>query len=373
MLKILDRYIIKKFLSTFFFMLGIIMLLAMVFDLAERLSEFIANEASFYDIAVNYYLNFILFYGNMFSSMIVFISVIWFTAKMAQETEIIPILNSGKPFTRFIRPYMIGATILMLISLVLNHFVIPKSNQVRLDFEEKYYRVDMVVENYQAEFPKKHFVHYKTFIATNKLFSDFQIEQYNSKGQIIRFLKARGAIGNEKNNKWKLQDVFIRELTPPAQNLNAIGEKELSFIPDKLTELKSLDTTFNFGMKDLAVRDNIVETMNFTDLKQFIAAEKEKGNAKVPQFEIELHQRTSYPFATYVLTLIGLSVASRKKRGGIGINLAIGFIFVFIYIFAMKITTVAAIKVGFPTLLAVWLPNFIFGLIALFMYRLAPK
>ena len=138
MLKILDRYIIRKFLTTFFFMLGVIMLLAMVFDLSERLSEFITNQAPISAIIFEYYLNFVLYFGNMFSSMIIFVSVIWFTAKMAQDTEIIPMWNSGKPFHRFLRPYMISATFLMIISLILNHFILPKSNQSRLDFEEKY-------------------------------------------------------------------------------------------------------------------------------------------------------------------------------------------------------------------------------------------
>ncbi len=128
MIKIIDKYIISKFLGTFFFMLGIIMLLAVVFDVSEKLSEFIDNEAPFSEIIFNYYLNFVLFYGNMFSSMIIFLSVIWFTAKMAQETEIIPIWFSGRPISRFIRPYFIGATILMVLSLVLNHFVIPRAN-----------------------------------------------------------------------------------------------------------------------------------------------------------------------------------------------------------------------------------------------------
>ena len=150
MITLLDRYIIRKFLTTFFFMLGVIMLLATVFDLAEKLSEFLQNDASLSEVFFDYYVNFILFYGNMFSSMIVFVSVIWFTAKMAQDTEIIPILNSGKPFSRFLRPYMIGATVLMLGSLVFNHFIIPKANKVRLAFEEKYYWRGMSVQDYYA-------------------------------------------------------------------------------------------------------------------------------------------------------------------------------------------------------------------------------
>ncbi|MFM1809702.1 MAG: hypothetical protein RLZZ382_927, partial [Bacteroidota bacterium] len=150
MLSILDKYIIRKFLSTFFFMLGIIMLFAMVFDISEKLSEFISNNAPVSAIIFEYYLSFLLFHGNMFSSMIIFISVIWFTAKLAQDTELIPMWFSGKPIARFIRPYMIAATLLMLLSLLLNHFIVPNANKLRLGFEEKYYRDVMMVENYHA-------------------------------------------------------------------------------------------------------------------------------------------------------------------------------------------------------------------------------
>lgn len=373
MLKILDRYIIRKFLTTFFFMLGVIMVLAMVFDLAERLAEFIDNQAPVSEIILGYYVNFLMYYGNTFSSMIIFISVIWFTAKMAQETEIIPMLNSGRPFIRILRPYMIAATILMLMSLLLNHFVIPRSNRERLEFEERYYRDRLVVENYNAELPGNQFVHFANYIADASLVNEFVLEQYNDKNQLIRIVKARSAVGEPNSNKWRLLDFYERKITPPVEITNEIGEKELKFTNDVLIESKTKDTVFQFKISDIAQRDNVAEAMTFSELTEYIQEEKLKGNPNVPSFEIELHQRTSYPFATYVLTLIGVSVASRKKRGGIGINIAIGFIFVFIYIFAMKVTTVAAIKVGFPPLAAVWIPNVIFGIFALFLYRVAPK
>ncbi len=373
MLKILDRYIIRKFLTTFFFMLGVIMLLAMVFDLAERLSDFIENKAPVSAIITDYYLNFLVFYGNTFSSLIVFISVIWFTAKMAQETEIIPILNSGRPFTRMLRPYMIAATVLMMMSFVLNHFVIPRSNRVRLEFEEKYYRDNLFIENYQAEFPNNEFVHFTNYVADAKLVNELEIQKFNEDGELVRFLKVRSAIGVPGTTKWKLVDYFERIVTPPVEVTNELGEKELRFINDTIIESHGKDTVFQFKIEELAQRDNIAEAMTYTELTEFIDKERKKGNALVPSFEIELYQRTSYPFATYVLTLIGVSVSSRKKRGGIGINIAIGLLFVFIYIFAMKVTTVAAIKVGFPAAFAVWIPNFLFGIIAYFLYRIAPK
>lgn len=373
MLKIIDRYIIRKFLTTFFFMLGIIMLLAMVFDLAERLSEFIENQAPFSAIIFDYYMNFLVYYGNLFSSMIVFISVIWFTAKMAQDAEIIPMLNSGKPFTRILRPYMIAATFLMLVSLGMNHFVLPRSNKVRLEFEEKYYRERLFVENYHAEFPGNELVHFGTYVSTEKIVTDFVIEKFDNNNRLIYFLKARTAMPDDEKSTWHLTDVFERYVTYNDSLANAKNEIDRRFIRDRIVESHKKDTALKYRIADLAQRDNIAEIMSFTELTDFIAREKEKGNPNVPSYQIELYQRTSYAFATYVLTLMGVSVSSRKKRGGIGINIATGLLFVFIYIFAMKITTVAALKVGFPPLFAVWLPNTLFGILALIMYRLAPK
>ena len=370
MLKILDRYIIRKFLTTFFFMLGIIMLLAMVFDVAERLSEFISNQAPLKAIIFDYYFNFLLYYGNTFSSMIVFISVIWFTAKMAQEAEIIPMLNSGRPFTRILRPYMIAATILMLMSLVLNHFVLPRANRVRLDFEESFYRDRLLVENYHAEFPGNELVHYASYNSHENIINDFVIEKYDRHNRLLHFLKARTATVAPDSSNWHLADVFERVIsfndTLPFKD-QVVNQKM------DLIEKHNKDTILPYKIEDMAIRDNIAEAMTYTELKAFIKKEREKGNANTPSFEIELYQRTSYPCATYVLTLIGVRVSSRKKRGGIGVNIAIGLLFVFIYIFAMKVTTVAATTVGFPPVVAVWLPNIIFGVLAIFMYRVAPK
>lgn len=370
MLKILDRYIIRKFLTTFFFMLGIIMLLAMVFDVAERLSEFISNQAPLKAIILEYYFNFLLYYGNTFSSMIVFISVIWFTAKMAQEAEIIPMLNSGRPFTRILRPYMIAATILMLMSLVLNHFVLPRANRVRLDFEESFYRDRLLVENYHAEFPGNELVHYASYNSHENIINDFVIEKYDKNNRLVHFLKARTATVAPDSSNWHLVDVFERVIS---FNDTLPFKDQLVNQKMDLIEKHNKDTILPYKIEDMAIRDNIAEAMTYTELKAFIKKEREKGNANTPSFEIELYQRTSYPCATYVLTLIGVSVSSRKKRGGIGVNIAIGLLFVFIYIFAMKVTTVAATTVGFPPVAAVWLPNVVFGILAIFMYRVAPK
>lgn len=334
------------------------MLLAMVFDISERLSEFINNKAPLSEIFLNYYVNFIIFYGNTFSPMIIFVSVIWFTAKMAQESEIIPMLFSGRPFIRIMRPYMIAATILMVFSLILNHFILPYSNQKRLDFEEKYYRDRIYVEDYYAEYPGNKIVYFSSYESDLNVVQDFKMEQWNEDKSLKSFLYAKTAVNKLNSKKWELKDYYIRIVGKPN---------------DKLTYGQKLDTLLPLHIEEMVVRENRAETMNYSELTDFIAREKAKGSGNIPFYEIELYKRTSYPFATYVLTLIGVAVSSRKSRGGIGANIAIGLGFVFVYIFAMKVTTVAAINVGFPASLAVWIPNILFGVVGLYLYRIAPK
>lgn len=359
MLSILDKYIIKRFLQTFFFIFGIIMLLSMVFDISEKLSYFLERDASWGEVIFDYYVSFILYFGNMFSSLIIFISVIWFTAKMARDTEIIPILNSGKPFARFVRPYMITATILMLISLTLNHFVIPNTNRMRLTFEEKYYREDMYVSEYHAEYPGGQIVYFKSYDPVSQRALNFRLEQEDPSGEgITYFINAESAENIEGTNKWILRNYYER----------VHGDTN-----DILRDGLEKDTTFQFTMTEIAKRENVAETMPYFELKAFIERERIKGSSMVPLYEIELYQRTSYPFATYVLTIIGISVASRKRRGGIGIGLAIGFLIIFMYIFAMKVTSVAATNLGFPAYLAVWIPNVLFSGVAYLLYQRAKR
>ncbi len=339
-------------------MLGVIMILAMVFDLSDRLGEFIENEAPFYDIVFIYYFNFILLYGNMFSFMIIFISVIWFTAKMAQDTEIIPMWNSGKPFSRFIRPYMIAATFLVIVSLIINHVILPHSNKDRLLFEESFYRDALNVSNYNAEYPGNQLVQFGSYLSEENYINNFVLQRFDDKDSLIYFLSARTATNAKGTNKWKLTDYY---------------ERYVGFPSDKLSEGRSKDTTFIFTLEEMATRNSIATAMTSPELVKFIREEKAKGTGDVPLYELELHQRTSNPFATYILTIIGITVSSRKKRGGIGINIAIGLMIVLIYIFAMKITAVAAENVGFPSVLAAWVPNMLFAIVAVFMYRTAQK
>jgi lipopolysaccharide export system permease protein len=184
------------------------------------------------------------------------------------------------------------------------------------------------------------------------------VQQWGDSSQPIFFLKANEAINRPGTTEWTLKNVYI---------------KQISFPKGKVKYRSSMDTVLSFSIDEMAQRENVAETMTYPELAQLIKREKMKGSSRVPYYEIEMHQRTSYPFATYILTIIGVSVASRKKRGGIGLNIAIGLGFVFVYIFAMKVMAVAALNVGLPALIAVWTPNLLFGIIAFFLYRTAQK
>ncbi|MBM3455188.1 MAG: YjgP/YjgQ family permease [Bacteroidetes bacterium] len=357
-MSIIDRYIIKKFLGTYFFMLGIIMMFATVFDISEKLSDFMSNKAPVSGIIFEYYVNFIVYYGNLFSSMIIFLSVIWFTAKMAKDTEIVPILFSGKPVYRLYRPYMIAATVLMLFSLVLNHLIVPAANKRRLDFENQYYRNALIVEDYNAEYPGNVHVYFSNYMEKENFAHDFAIQKFDDQQKIKYFVKARYARNIPGTFQWRLEDYY---------------EKTFDFPIGKINYGQFKDTSFNFQMGEMARRQNIAETMTYYELRELIDREVLKGSDLVPFYEIELHQRTSYPFATYVLTIIGLAVSSEKRRGGIGINIAIGLLFVFIYIFSMKMMTVASVNLGLPVLLAVWVPNFLFLGISILLFLRSQK
>lgn len=335
-------------------MIGVIMVLTTVFDLSDKLGDFLKYGATAHEIIFDYYLNFILLYMNMFSPMIIFVSVIWFTSKMAQDTEIIPIWNSGRTFGRFVRPYMVAATILMFLALFLNHFIVPRANKTRLQFEEKYYWTGMYVEDYHAEYPGNQVVYFSSYESTSNLANKFTVEQWNDQGVMTGIIHAETAQNEIGTKNWTLNNYFKRE----------IGESH-----DVVSEGHKLDTVFQFTIDEMATRENVSESMTFFEIKEFIKRERKKGSSIVPTYEIVLYERSSLPFSAYILTIIGIAVSSRKKRGGIGVNIALGLGLIFIYIFAMKVMAVAALNVGFPSYIAAWVPNTVFGFVAYLLYR----
>ena len=353
----IDKYIIKKFLGTFFFIFILLMSISMVFDLSEKLTEFIERGASWAEIFTVYYSNFIIYFGFQFIFMINFISVIWFTSKMAQNTEIIPILGTGVSFKRFLRPYFLSATVLVIITLIMYNFVLPPSNKLRLEFEERFYRHTFSSTSGKIPLKDGQNILYSQYSSTDNKIKKLTIEQWNG-DKLDYILNASEAKGDSSTNNWFLYNYNIRYF----------GDKN-----DKYVIGNSVDTVLNFKLTDIIFRENIVEAMNFSELNEFIDQEKLKKSKLVPKYLLDKYNRTAAPFAIYILTFIGALVSSRKSRSGTGGKLALGIIICVIYIFAMKMTTVAALNVGFPPLAAVWLPNVIFLIIALFLYNNASK
>ena len=349
----IDKYIIKKFLGTFIFIFILLMMISMVFDLSDKLSSFIEKGASWFEIFTVYYSNFILFFGFQFIFMINFISVIWFTSKMAQNSEIIPILGSGVSFNRLLRPYFISASILVIITLIMYNFVLPPSNKMRLDFEERFYRNSFNPTSGKVQFENGQNVLYGKYSSKDNSVNNLVIEQWDGYDLVYR-LKANQAQGDSLSKMWHLENMSIRYF----------GEKN-----DELVLVKVTDTILPFKITELIFRENIVEAMNYSELNKFIESEELKKSKLVPKYLLDKYNRIAAPFAIYILTFIGVLVSSRKSRSGTGGKLALGIMLCVLYIFAMKMTTVAALNVGFPPFIATWIPNIIFLIISLILYK----
>lgn len=353
----IDKYIIKKFLGTFVFIFLLLMMISMVFDLSEKLSTFIEKGAKWSEIFTIYYSNFIIYFGFQFVFMINFISVIWFTSKMAQNSEIIPILGTGASFKRFLRPYFLSATVLVVITLLMYNFVLPPSNKKRLEFEEQYYRSSFNPSSGKVQFENGQNVLFSRYSGDKNTVYKLTIEQWE--GYELKYtLNAAEAKGDSITNEWHLKNV----------NYRVFGERDDSF-----QVLESLDTTLTFKLTDIIFRENIVEAMNFSELNEFIDSQKQKKSKYVPKYLLDKYNRFAAPFAIYILTFIGVLVSSKKSRSGTGGKLALGIMLCVAYIFAMKMATVAALNVGFDPLLATWIPNIIFLVISLFLYKNVSK
>jgi lipopolysaccharide export system permease protein len=361
-LKIIDKYIIRNFLGTFLFIMAVIMSIAVVFDVSEKIDDFLKNKAPLKAILIDYYLNFVLYYGNLFSALLIFISVIFFTTKLANRTEFIAILSSGVSFKRLLLPYFVAATTLVVISLFLNHYLIPRATQERLAFERQYigsgYTPDRI--NIHREISPGTIAYFQLYSTSQEVGYKFSLEQWNDAGQLEYKLIAERAAFDSTTGKWQVHNFYERFFLPENQG-------------ERVETGTRMDTTLLLVPDDLYFKVDFAAAFPYQELKDVIALEKKRGSDTVTFYEIELYQRTSYPFATYVLTLIAVSIASRKVRGGLGLNLVFGFIVVFIYIFSMRLTTVAATNAGMDPLIAVWIPNIMFGVMGAFMYRVAPK
>lgn len=359
MFRTLDRYIIRKFLGTFFFMLVVIMLIAVVFDISEKTEDFADMKASTGEIIKDYYCNFVLFYANRFSGLFVFLSVLLFTSRLAHRTEIIAMLSSGVSFPRILWPYFLASTFIAGLSLLINHEVLPAANRVRLAFEEAHLRAVFFVDdqNLHREISPGVMAYCERYGAKEKTLYRFGLEQWNG-DVLVRKLNADRAVYDSVNGSWHVMDYFIR------------------VIGDEREEIRSghlLDTIIPLKPTDLGQRWETAMAMTTAALDRYIDAKRAQGDGTVMPYLIEKHQRTAYPFATYIFALIGVGIASRKVRGGTGLHLALGVMLVLIYFLFIQLSTVGSTNAGLDPLLAVWMPNLLFGLIGVLIYRQAPK
>ena len=349
-MKKIDWYIIKKFLGTFFFTLVLILLIVIVFDISEKIDDFLEHEVSIKSIIFDYYFNFIPYFGNLFSPLFIFISVIFFTSKMAGDTEIIAILNSGMSFKRLLKPFMISAVILGALSFILGNFIIPPSNSERIDFTNKYLKNKRYsrAKNIHMQILPGQYMYMESFNSKREIGYKFTLENFND-GQLTSKLKSDYIQFDSLNQKWTIHKYEIREFYKDGEQLSS-GNK--------------IDTTLNLHPTDFTKRTSLVETMNLFELNKYIKEEEMKGSEQLVYHKIEKHKRIAFPFASIILTLIAVSIASRKTRGGIGIHLGIGILIAFTYILFMQVSTTFATNSNLSPALAVWIPNILYMILA---------
>ncbi|GAB4138235.1 MAG: LptF/LptG family permease [Bacteroidia bacterium] len=356
---LLDRYILKKFMGTFFVSIILIILIVIVFDISEKIEDFITHDVSLNEIVFDYYLNFIPYFVNLFSHLFTFIAVIFFTSRMASRTEIVAILSSGISFWRFLRPYLVGATIIALLSLYLNNFLIPKANKTRLNFESKYVGSRFVfnerdVHRQIAPGVFAYMEHYDNLDNVGTRFTLEKIENH----ELVYKLTAREIRWDSLRGRWLISDYVIRTIKKDKETL---------------TRGMEMDTVINLSPKEFSRVQNVVESMTSGELDTFIENEKLKGSGNVHLYEIEKHKRIAYPFANFILAMMGVAVSSRKERGGIGRHLGLGIGLSFLFIFFMQWFNSYAASGVLPPSIAVWVPNMVFTVICLYMLKKAPK
>ena len=357
----LDRYIIKKFMATFFIAILLIIGIVIIFDISEKIDDFVAKQAPLKAIVLDYYVNFIPYFMNMFSPLFVFITVIFFTSRMAANSEIIAILSCGVSFHRMMVPYIFSATIIALMSLGLNLYVIPRANAQRHVFEAQYTKKKAQAgdRNIHYQIAPGEFVFVGQFSKYNKTAYKFTLETIED-NRLVSKISADRAVWNESTGGWTLKKYFIRDFNEGS-------------IEDKVRCGEQLDTVISLTIKDFERKKNTVEDLEYGALKELEAVQEMRGDANIKYTQIEKHNRFSLPFSAFILTIMGVALSSRKKRGGIGWNLAVGIALSFSYILFMKFSQMFVYTGVMPPWIAIWLPNIIFTVVSGVLYKIAPK
>ena len=347
-------------MGTFFFSIALIISISIVFDFSENVDEFIEKSVPTSEIIFDYYLNFIPYFTNLFSPLFIFISVIFFTSKMASNTEIISILAAGISFRRMLFPYLISAIFLGVVSFYLNNFLIPKSNAKRLEFNYAYLKNPNSNKdrNIHIQLDSNSYAYLGSYSIANDVGIKFSLEEFDKEGKLRYKLMADFIRWDTSKSLWTIQNYYIRRIDG---------------MDEKISQGLSIDTTLNMKPEEFNRRDEDVEMLDYYELNRAIEAEKFKGSKNVVFFEIEKHKRIAFPFASIILTFIGVSLASRKVRGGIGMHLGLGLLISFSFILFMKVTQTFATNGGLDPMMAMWIPNIIYGFLAIYLLNKAPK
>ncbi len=350
-------------------MLGVFCIVAVVFDLVENIGRLMTNEAPFW-FTVKYYMAFCFYFANLLGGFIVFLTIVWFTSRLAQQTEIVAMLSGGMSFPRLLRPYFIAASILVALSLILTHIVVPIANKDKLDYEVQWVHVNFHVkdQNLYREVSPGTIAYFRSITYNRNTGYKFQLDSWGENDKLIQRLVAAKGTWVEQDSIWRLINVNVREF-------HEDGSESFKFV-------NRIDTVLPMRLEDFAQRNAIVKTMTTHELSKHIDQVRAKG-APVSKLVLERHSRTSTPFAIFVLTFIGVGIASRKQRGGIGVHIFVAVLIGFTFVFASRIITVyaatAPVPAWFPSgidgvqCLAAWLPNILFTLLGLFIYKKAPK
>ena len=360
-MKKIDLYISKRFLVTFFVALLLIIGIVIIFDISEKIDDFSGKHVPLHEIIFDYYINFVPYFINMFSSLFVFITVIFFTSRMAANSEIIAILSGGVSYHRMMVPYIATSVLIALLSLGLNLYVIPQANAKRVEFEVKYIRHSHVKDKRREihyQIAPGQYVYVDNFSAWNNTAYRFTLEDIDG-GRLNRKLTADSAVWDSTFGGWHLRNWFIREYSEGLEDRVTSGEKK--------------DTVIALTVTDFYENNRTVEKLSGRQLNQLIDKQKMRGDANVMYAEIEKHTRTSMPFSCIILTIMGVSLSSRKRRGGTGWNLAIGIGLAFSYILFQRFSQMFVFTGALPAWLALWIPNVLYTIIAAVLYDRARR
>jgi lipopolysaccharide export system permease protein len=366
MIKIIDWYILKKFISTTVFMVLIFSVIAVAIDTSEKADDFVKSGLSSYQIAKQYYLGFVPFIISMIFPLMVFIAVIFFTSKMAGKSELVAILAGGVRFNRLLRPYFLGAFLLGGIFWISTQYLIPKANVIRGNFQATY--IDSKSSYEQGEYSKRSRNYYlrvdgntyagmRNYDTLSKSANDFFMDRLSGTKMVYN-LRADYIRWDTATKKWKLQNAIERHLD---------GAKEVSKVIPEMTiniNIKPQEIRFDKYLKD---------KMTTPELKQYIKAEESRGSEGLNDYKVERYRRDATPISVFILTMIGAIIASRKTRGGSGLHLAVGIITAALFVVMDKFSLTFSTKGNFPPLLAAWMPNILFSLVLVWVYRVAPK